>query len=114
METLENLKREKVKLLSEREVRSDFEARDRERKTIQRDIIGLKHERKIKVVRKIKNVGLRVGRGLGIMGKYAGKGLIKGVTMAGEQYAKAEESRRPTRTKRKVKRVRKVRRVKKR
>lgn len=66
-----------------------------EKKSLAREILGLKHEKKIRFVK-------RIGRGAGWFGKKIGQGVV----MAGEQYARAEESKRqPTR---KVKRVKKV------
>ena len=100
MKTFEELRRERSRLLSEKEVRDDFRARDQEHKSIKREIIGLRHEKKIRFVK-------RIGRGVSWFGSKVGKGI----SAVGEQYARAEESRRQQ--PRKVKRVRKVKRIKK-
>jgi len=90
--SLAEIKRDNARLQHEREVRQDMRRRDAEHSKASRENFNLKHAGKVRAVKK-------VGRGVG----WVGKGIGAGITALGNQYAKAEASKRPR--KRRVKRV---------
>lgn len=96
----EQIRRDNARLKAEREVNEDFRRRDAERRALSKENFNLKHGRKVRVVKK---VGSETGKTVG----WIGRGLAQGLTAMGNQYAKAEASKRPK--KRRVKRVRKKR-----
>lgn len=102
MATLEELKREKARLLNEQQARDEMEAIGRERKSLEKDISRLKNPGRVKLVKVIK----QTGRGFGIMGK----GIFGGVKNGIESYARATGQRTIWDAGKKVKRVRKVKR----
>lgn len=102
MATLEELRKEKARLLNEQQARDEMEAIGRERKSLEKDIRNLRNPGKVKLVRAIK----QTGRGFGIMGK----GLFTGVKKGIEGYARATGQTTIWDAGKKVKRVRKVKR----
>ena len=94
--SLAEINRDNARLRNEREVRGDFAERNAERREASRENFGLKHAGKVRMV---KNVGKGVG--------WVGRGVGAGITALGNQYAKAEASKRPKPRKRRVKKVKK-------
>ena len=98
--SLEETKRENQRLRAEKEVREEMRARDKERASIQKENFNMKHEGKVRFVKK-------VGSGIGSLGR----GIGKGITAVGEQYAKNRGSNISTNKKKRVRKVRKAKKV---
>ena len=103
--SLDQLRRENEALrqreFGKQQIKKQKKEDRREKLKLTAENVALKNPKKIRFVKK-------VGKGAVKVGGFIGKGIVK----AGEQYAKAEASRRPQPQKRrkKVKRVRKVKR----
>ena len=81
MKTLEELRRENARLKAGQAVRADMSKRDTERKQLRRENIELKHGEKLQAVR-------ATGRGLKVIGRGLGRGLIK----LGDRFNEAQTS----------------------
>jgi len=91
--SIEEIRRDNARLKAEAEVREDMARREMERKALAKENFNLKHEGKVRTVKK-------VGPGMA----WVGKGVLSGLNAVGTQYAKAQASKQPKR-KRRVKRV---------
>jgi hypothetical protein len=96
--TLAEIKRDNMRLRNEQSLMDDMNRYEAERSRASKENFNLKHEGKVRMV---KNVGKGVG--------FIGRGIGAGITALGNQYAKAEASKRPPKRKRRVKKVKKRR-----
>jgi len=94
--SLAEIKRDNARLHNERDLRDDMNEYERERSSASKENFNLKHAGKVRMVK-------NVGKGIG----WVGRGVGAGITALGNQYAKAEASKRPKPRKRRVKKVKK-------
>lgn len=105
MKSLEELEEENRKLRAQAEVEKDFEERNEKAKKLRKENFEMKHQKKIKLVRK-------VGRGAGKVGGTILGGLASGLRHMGETYAENQRRANAPRKKNKTRRVKKVKKKK--
>jgi len=103
MSDLDELKREKARLLAQQEVDRDMEAYDKERRNLKSDIWRMKHKKTIKVINVAKRSTVGVGMIFGKVGKAVAPALKQGARnfASNSSYAVAEQER-PRSRKRRV------------
>jgi len=77
MGEIEDLKKEIAQLKAQKEVRGDFEARDRERKDLQKEKFLLKHEGSIGIAKRVGTGFKRIGQGIKNAGEKTAKNQKK-------------------------------------
>jgi len=94
--SLAEIKRDNARLRNQENLRVDMNRHEDERAKASSENFNLKHAGKVRMVK-------NVGKGI----SWVGRGVGAGITALGNQYAKAEESKRPQKRKRRVKKVKK-------